>query len=215
MNYIELNRTAYDKAAEQYKKRVTTDDHSHPFAPPNVFKWLDPFVANKNNPKLLDIGFGSGSILKEFSQNGYKTTGIDLSPGMCKVASEISPESLIINANVLEYDFAENSFDIIFAGAVLHNFPKSEAKHFLAKVHKYLIKTDGIFFIDTSLDDISDEGLEEKKDYSGNIVRYRARFTDSELTQILKENGFEIIEKTIMPEENRNKIWQCYICKPI
>jgi ubiquinone/menaquinone biosynthesis C-methylase UbiE len=87
---------------------------------------------------------------------------------MLEYAKINSPTSRLINANAITHNFPDDKFDIIYACAFIHCFPKSDADLLLKKIHSWL-KPNGIFSVSTTINLISGEGLEEKKDYDGKI----------------------------------------------
>jgi ubiquinone/menaquinone biosynthesis C-methylase UbiE len=211
MNYIKLNKKAYTIAAEQYEKRIITNLPCEVDSL-SLIKFINPFLSNKKTKKMLEIGPGNGLLIRLFSEKNYETTGIDFSDKMITIASKTSPESKFINANVLDYDFEEDYFDVICAAAILHCFPKKDAKKLLNKIHKWLNKQNGIFYTHTTLEKDSREGLEVKSDYDGSIIRYRKRYKSEEFRELLEKNSFRILKFTFREEKYRNKLWQCYIC---
>ena len=72
------------------------------------------------------------------------------------------------------------------------------------------IKEEGKILIYTTIHDKSEEGYYEKEDYSGNIIRFRKKFTEEELVE---ECNFEIVYKMYTEEPDRNKKWLTYIIK--
>jgi len=139
-----------------------------------------------------------------------KTVAVELSEEMIKYAKEESPNTIYINENILNVEFEKNSFDAIFMGALIHNFPKEDVNKLLKLVYKW-IKPDGKVLIYTTIHEKSEEGFYEKADYSGNIVRFRKKFTEEELKNTVKKIGFEINHTMYTSEPDRNKNWLTYI----
>jgi ubiquinone/menaquinone biosynthesis C-methylase UbiE len=214
MNYIAKNRVAYDIAALQYKERLITNTPCEVDAP-TLFKFVDSFVTKTRYPiNMLDIGPGNGQILRLFSNAGYETTGVDISAKMLEVARQTSPKSKFINANIMEVEFPNCCFDVIYASAIIHCFPKNDANILLGKIYSWLTNDNGILFVQTTVEKISSEGFVEKSDYKDNIIRFRKRYTEEEFRKLLIENKFSIINSECRSEPDRNKLWQCYICCP-
>jgi cyclopropane fatty-acyl-phospholipid synthase-like methyltransferase len=99
-------------------------------------------------------------------------------------------------------------------GAVIHNFPKEDVKELLFSIHKWL-KKDGKILIYTTIHNKSEEGYYEKEDYSGKIVRFRKKFTENELKELLEEFKFKIVFKMYTEEPDRNKKWLTYIVEKV
>ena len=165
----------------------------------------------KNN--VLEIGPGTGRILKLLEEKlNCRTCAVELSEEMIKYAKIKSPNTLFIEDNILNVNFSENTFDAIFMGALIHNFPKEDAKQLLLLAYKR-IKEEGKILIYTTIHDKSEEGYYEKEDYSGNIIRFRKKFTEEELKELVEEYNFEIVYKMYTEEPDRNKKWLTYIIK--
>jgi ubiquinone/menaquinone biosynthesis C-methylase UbiE len=209
--YIEINRKAYDKLAEKYEKRMLEDDYE--IKDDYWYKMLDKII-KRDNDKVLEIGPGSGRNLKIFDCLHCDTTAVELSKSMCEVARKWSPNSKIINANILDCDFESKSFDIIALIAVIHNFPMDDADLLLKKVGLWL-KDDGYLIIGTTIHKKENSGLIPKIDYKGNIERYRYQYTKESFENLVKSNGFGIVESYIVTENNRDKTWYDLICKKI
>ncbi len=210
-NYIEINKKAYDDIAYQYQARHAALKETQGYI--KVVQYLDKQFPNKDNVSVLDIGCGNGMALAEFNQyEFFKCTGIDISQNMLDYAKNNSPTATLICADTMTYDFPKNEFDVIYASAFIHCFPKSDADLMLQKIHSWL-KPDGIFFVCTTISTEPNEGLEEKKDYNGNIVRYRARYTDVELQTKLAKSGFTVFNIGSFNETSRGKLWHGYYCK--
>lgn len=79
---------------------------------------INQLIGNVSDKDVLDIGCGNASIAIELLDNGCKSyTGIDGSRNMVELAQEnldkIGGE--VILANIEEWDFPENQFDLVFS----------------------------------------------------------------------------------------------------
>jgi len=111
----------------------------------------------------------------------------------------------------LDAVFLTGEFDIIFAGAIIHLFPKNDAQKLLSYIYTWL-KPDGTLFINTTINIESEEGYLTKHDYKGGIKRYRKKWTETEFEKFI--SGQFVILKTLYTDElNRNKKWLGYICR--
>ena len=55
-----------------------------------LFQYIDNFIENKNQSKILDIGCGVGTSVKKLLDKGYKVDGLVPYPWMAKYASDIT-----------------------------------------------------------------------------------------------------------------------------
>lgn len=166
-NYIEINRTSYDIVAEEYKEKYKNNSGANKF-----YEILQEFVLskkNKDNPKMLEIGPGTGTLLKLFEEKNFRTTAVELSKNMASLACEASNNSVIINGNILDINFMPKQFDFILAMAVIHNFPENDLIKLLDKI-KLWLKDDGCFILDTTNNPITETGFFEKEDYNLSLI---------------------------------------------
>ena len=208
--YININRKAYNEFAKQHNERhnnlskydLTDDDWKKIL----IEKLLIPNKANK----VLEIGPGTGRMLKILEDLNCETIAVELSEEMIKYAKTKSPNTFFIQDNILNVEFSNNTYDAIFMGALIHNFPKEDAKKLLNLVHSW-IKPSGKILIYTTIHKVSEEGYYEKQDYKGNIIRFRKKYTEEELKNMIEISGFKIIYKMYTSEPDRNKKWLTFI----
>ena len=213
--YIRINRESYDTLYEEYDKRANAraikkseyEESEESLGMPILNLAKQSF----SQISVLEIGPGSGEMSAFFEKNGCRTIAVELSPKMAEIAKIRSPNTVFLVADILETDFLNNQFEIIYAGAIIHLFPLNDALELLRKVHLWL-KPNGFLFINTTLHDISFEGFEEKTDYGITIKRFRRKWCEEELISALKEYGLKIITRMSTFEQDRRKRWIAYIC---
>lgn len=210
--YINVNKLAYNKFAAQHINRHNKIS-KYDLTDENWIKLLEEKLLKRSSNNVLEIGPGTGRILKIFEEKlNCRTCAVELSEEMIKYAKVKSPNTIFIEDNILNVKFSKDSFDAIFMGALIHNFPLEDVKKLLLLVYKW-IKEDGKILIYTTIHEKSEEGYFEKEDYDGNIVRFRKKFTENELKELVEECGFEITYKMYTEEPDRNKKWLTYIVK--
>ena len=97
---------------------------------------LEPFISsiadfdNSKGKKVLEIGCGIGMDGAEFAKHGAIYTGIDLSDVSIKTCLKhfelYGLSGNIINADVENLPFEDDSFDIIYSWGVLHHTPNMQ-----------------------------------------------------------------------------------------
>lgn len=109
---------------------------------------------SSGNLKMLDVGCGVGGTSRHIAKKlGEKVsvTGITLSPNQVKRGTELAEEQNVPNAkfqvtNALEMDFADNSFDIVWACESGEHMPDKEK--YIQEMLRVL-KPDGTFVMAT------------------------------------------------------------------
>jgi ubiquinone/menaquinone biosynthesis C-methylase UbiE len=114
--------------------------------------WLDDnlgrLVAGKTDAALLDIGCGTGFIIRRAAGRFGPRYGIDISLGMLKQARERG--FAVAQAGCARLPFASESFDAVTALAVLHHLETHEET--FAEVYRVL-RPGGRFYSDHDLCD--------------------------------------------------------------
>lgn len=87
--------------------------------------------------KILDVGCGTGNLVKFLLKNNFDAYGIDLSSEAVKFARKISKKRFI-KANATKLPFKKNCFDLIVAKSLVEHLTKSEAKLFISEAKRIL-----------------------------------------------------------------------------
>jgi SAM-dependent methyltransferase len=207
---VAVNKETYDTLAEEYRYRmqhISSYEDSPEMLGRSILSYLS---SNGTRVKVLEIGPGTGQMLKYFAGNRFYTVGVELSKKMADIARETSPKSKIINRNILDYS-SDEKFEIIYMGAIIHLFPKKAATILIKKMHK-LLASNGVLFINTTISKKSSEGYSVKTDYNNRCQRFRKQWTEMELKKFLIQNNYRIIQELRNNEADRKKNWIAFIC---
>lgn len=149
--------------------------------------------------KILDLGCGSGFQAKILSEFGLEVTGIDFSDEMIKESRKKAPEAKFLAMDILRLKFPKAYFDGIYARASLLHVKKKNIGEVLKKLND-ILKKGGIIYIALK----GGEGERYiKHPQKGN--RFFAFYQEKEMENLLKKNGFEIIE--VFYEKTSNTNW--------
>ncbi len=212
--YLEVNKTAYDDLALDYYDRschVEVEETSAEMFVSYILPYL-PQEVPYSKMNVLEIGPGSGKVLAHFSELGFQTTAVELSPQMAKIAVDRSPRTNMIIGDVNSVKLKRGSYDIVFMGAVFHLFPVRDAEKLLHRVGKWL-KPDGILFVNTTCSHAEYEGYFVKQDYVTGSRRFRRYWTEKGFFHILTNNKFKILTTLYSTEHKRNKNWIGVVCR--
>ena len=207
-NYVEFNRKTYNQVAKDLMNRHKKIGKNEPKAE-DYYNKIFKYLKKKESLKYLELGPGDGNILKYFASKITDTFAIENSEEMIKLCKEVSPYTNFIEKNILDVNFGNNNFDIIFAGSFIHLFSTKDVNIVMNKVYNWL-SNDGIFFIYTTLCKKDEEGYfsKTKSIYSNEHVRFRHRYTEDSLKQLFINNGFNILEYYQISEPENDRIWQ-------
>lgn len=147
-----LDNKGFDLWADGYDKAVglSDEDQSYPFAGyKEVLAKIYRVVMTKNNAKVLDIGFGTGTLTKKLYEQGCEVWGQDFSRRMLELASSKMP-----TAHLFQGDFSQglaepilhNSYDFIIATYSLHHLTDDDKIRFIGNLIG-LLKEGGVILI--------------------------------------------------------------------
>jgi len=210
-SYACVNRLAYDVLADEYRSRA-----DHPEKTQESAERLAGFVVDRlTQPvsSILEIGPGAGEVLEVFSRSARKLTAVELSPKMAEIAKARCPHADMIIADILDLSFEARSFDGVYAGALIHLLPPSQAATLVQRLSRWL-RADGVAFLNTSIALGDSVGMKTKVDYQHRISRFRSSWTERSFRSLLEANGLEIIERVTTDETERRKFWVGFVCTP-
>lgn len=127
---------------------------NRPLEPANNFaKRAYKLIKIKNLKNLLDLGCGDGRDSIYFSNKGIKVTALDFSKSGIKKLEEQNNKIDCIFEDIKNINFAENTFDVVYAHLSLHYFDNETTSNIFANLYKILKKSGLIFVKCKSTDD--------------------------------------------------------------
>lgn len=164
----------YEKYAENYFQTTYSTDLTNQW---NKFTHLLP-----KNASILDIGSGSGRDLRYFSARGFRTTGLDYSYNLAKIAHKYSNQNIIVG-DLRYMPIDKIAFEAVWAiGSLLH-ISRIEIPPVLLKIYSSL-KRNGVLF--TAIK----KGNGEIFDSMG---RYISFYQTDQWVYLLNQAGFNVI----------------------
>lgn len=188
--YKEITKNSYERTAQDFADKVSA------LAPKES---IERFTNNlPPNPKILDIGCGSGRDALLFSNKGASVVGIDFCPAMIEIAQKQAPLAEFHLMDMDALDFAKDSFDGVWAACSLNHLSKQALPQVLNSVYQ-LLKEKGCFYL--TFKQGSGEVLEQYARYNGEIKKFWSFYEEEELLSLLEQASFKIlscdlIEKT-------------------
>lgn len=139
--------------------------------------------------RVLDLGCGTGRSTAFMIEAGLQADALDASAEMAEIARSENG----VNVKVGGFDTlnAEGVYDGVYANFSLLHATKAEMPENLARISKALVPG-GFFHIGLKT------GTGEKRDALG---RFYAYYTDAEITGMLEDAGFVVIERSFGADE--------------
>jgi ubiquinone/menaquinone biosynthesis C-methylase UbiE len=196
----EITRETYEQIAPTYAQ-VSAIMHENLIAFAEKFIHLLELEAH-----ILDVGCGPGRDMAWFESHNINVTGVDYTQAMLEIARAKVRGSLV-QADMRKMPFEAGSVDGIWGNASLLHLPKTDAPAALLEF-KRILKPNGILFL--AVQEGEGEHLETREVYGEN-QRFFARYGVSEMTEMLKVAGFEILENH--EHESRDRIWIRFLAR--
>lgn len=207
-DHVTKTIATYNKIAYQYAQSLEV------FTP---FKERVLFLSYlRPHSRLLDVGCAAGRDSIFFSHQGHATTGVDLSENLLEIARKKAPELTLINGDIRRKLFEDESFDAVWACAVLLHLKREDIPIVLANFYSLLIKN-GLLFVRVK-EGVGDADVVEI--LSNNLSRHFTYFKSDEIQDLIEEAGFHI-EKVFRSNEKdidptlRDLWWITVIAKKI
>ncbi len=139
-----LNKEGFDLWANGYDRSVglSEENNKYPFAGyKEVLNTIYKRIRQNHAEKVLDIGFGTGTLTKKLYDSNIDITGIDFSTAMIEIAQQKMP-----NAKLLQFDFSKGlpapleneKFDFIVCTYAIHHLTDPQKATFLQSLKKHL-----------------------------------------------------------------------------
>lgn len=138
---------------------------------------------------ILDVGSAAGRDSIFFTQQGHKTIGIDLSQKLLAIARYKAPSLTFIHDDIRKKIFPNESFDAVWACAVLLHLPRADMPHVLENFYNVLV-ANGLLLIRVKEGEGEGDVVEK---LSKNQSRHFTYYTLHELEHLIKSAGFQIL----------------------
>jgi len=146
---------------------------------------------------IVDLGCGDGKILwalynKGLFKNARRIVGVDISEERINRLKEFSPfaEGFVSDVQDLKM-ISEESFDIAISSQVIEHVP--DDSKMLKEVYR-ILKPDGHFYVSTVIKKWYGFWIYWNNGFRLDPTHVREYGSEQEFLDLLKENGFEIIE---------------------
>ncbi len=182
-----MKKSVYKQTIEVYNKLGKGYlENSKKVTPPERLPFSKLF---SKGSYILDVGCGGGRDSNFFIQKKLKVTGIDTSPVFIKLAKKEVPEAAFKCIDLLKVDFPKETFDGIWAQAVLLHLKRKDLPKALKKFHK-ILKQNGVLHL--TLREGKGEAYVKDK-ISNEEERFYTYFSRKEIKNLLRKQGFKII----------------------
>lgn len=167
-----LDKKGFDLWADGYDKAVglSDEEQSYPFAGyKGVLARIYQLVMAKGKAKVLDIGFGTGTLTKKLYEQGCEVWGQDFSSRMMELASSKMPDAHLFQGDFsqgLVEPLLQNSYDFIIATYSLHHLADDNKTRFLQTMMDLLKEGGAVLIGDVAF--VTRQDLERCREQEGD-----------------------------------------------
>lgn len=141
-----------------------------------------------NSKKILDVGCGTGKLVKYFQNHGLDAYGVDNSKIALKTASTNKVENLILSP-ATKLPFKNESFDFLCAISTIEHLAENDSGKFLEEAKRVLKKNGRLFLVTPNF------ATPIRRFAGSNWFAYKDPthinfFTPKRLSKLLVKNGF-------------------------
>ena len=215
-----LDPKGFDLWADGYEKAVgiSDEDNSYPFAGyREVLGRIYQTVMEKPGAKVLDVGFGTGTLTTKLYEHGCTVYGQDFSARMTELAREKMPDAVLVQKDFsegLDDSLRRERYDFIISTYALHHLDQAGKLSLIRELLECL-KPDGklvigdVAFRSTEEQDACRRTAGEEWDdeeFYFVCAEMREAFPAMEYEQISHCAGLMMLqagEKTVSLQENR------------
>ena len=186
--YVKRTIGVYDRLGIKYLSSIES------VAPDEIRLFVKELPKNSS---VLDVGCAGGRDSKFFSDSGLRVTGIDLCKRFLDEAKKRVPDGLFLKKDLLLLNFKKESFDGIWASAVLLHVEKRDLLKVLNDLNN-LLKSNGVIFIGVK-QGVGERSVIDK--LSDGQSRYFSFYSKKEIENCVQDSGFSIIYSKIRDDD--------------
>ena len=157
-----LDDKGFDLWASGYDQSVIEceEENKYPFA--GYRKVLDAVyrgIRMTQGIRVLDMGFGTGTLLKKLYDEGYTVSGLDFSEKMLDIAKQKMPLARLLRHDIADgipKDWADERFDSIVCTYAVHHLPYLRQTALIREMLRHLAPGGRLLIGDIAFDTLKD-----------------------------------------------------------
>lgn len=113
-----------------------------------TMKYIKEYLKNMNNPKIIDIGAGTGKYSVALANEGYDVTAVELvKHNLMTLKAKNSPVKAYLGNAINLAKFKDNSFDMVLLFGPLYHLISKDNKLKALMEAKRIVKEDGLILV--------------------------------------------------------------------
>ena len=140
---VKANALFHDQTAAQYETDLSTEGISTTYCQQRIKRVLEHIAEHTDHESLLDVGCGTGNVLKHGQNHFDKTIGIDVSLSMLRIAKWRG--FFVARASAFQLPILDNRVTAVSAFSLLHHM--YDPTPFLFECAR-ILKSEGFLYTD-------------------------------------------------------------------
>lgn len=157
------------------------------------------YFSLRKNPKVIEIGSGTGEQLLEFKKLGFNVLGVEPSIKLAYYANSIGVKTLAVFFDENTKEFAELAFrkaDIVVASYTFDHLPRPV--EVLKNIH-HILNDNGILVIEVH----NLELIRQRNEYCLFEHEHYTYLNEQTMTYLLNQNNFEVLTFDLLSENEK------------
>jgi len=139
---------------------------------------------------ILDIGAGTGILIKELRKQNFIASGIDPVPKSKNVEK----------GDITKIEFSNNSFQTIFCSEVIEHLSDKQIDKGVTEIKRILIENGNLIVTVPFNENLKNNSVTcPKCEYNFHRMGHLQSFTKKRITKLMEDNGFTVIFLKIFP----------------
>lgn len=169
-------------------------------------KTIEIILNDNHLKKVLDVGCGTGRLVRYLNQKGFRAFGTDIEDWALKYARKINKRGVILKAGATKLPFESKSLDLVSCLSVVEHLSKKDGVIFI-KEAKRVLKKNGFIFLITPNFASPMRYILGKKWFGYSDPTHIYFYKPGSLEKILKKNGFKNIRFKTKTAYNLKTHW--------
>ena len=149
-------------------------------------------VIKDKSETILEAGCGAGRILRYYHNKNYKIIGIDFIKEAIEKLKIVDKTLDVRFGDILNLEFKNESFDIVLAFGLYHNFHSENLQKSVKETYR-ILKKGGKLCTSFRADNIQELIVDwiRKENNSKSKEFHKLNLTKKEFVELLEKNGFK------------------------
>ncbi len=194
-----MNDTDMGKYYSEYTYSVQSSGFAINFMRTLAQRVKEKYFSQNNNPRILEIGSGTGEQLLEFHKAGFNTLGIEPSGKLSDYANSIGIKTLTAFFDESTKEIVEPDFKTVDAVVTSYTFDHIPRPVEVLKNIHHILNANGILIIEVH----NLELIRRRNEFCLFEHEHYTYLNEQTMTSLLNQNKFEVLAYDLLSEKEK------------